>query len=172
MELHLRSHHYDVGRPDWLAGVAAGFVAGAIMMVLELLWSATALGGTPWTTAHRIAAIVMGERALHPINDFSISVIAVALAIHYLLGVFTGVVAAVILSGFHVEDNLERALLIGLVLGVVIYCVNFYVMTNAFPWFVDMRGSATMVAHMIFGISAGATYWYLERAEHMERMEP
>jgi len=87
------------------------------------------------------------------------------LVIHYLLGIFTGLVVAVIINGFHLDDNLSMVLLVGAVLGVVIYLANFYVMVTYFPWFADLRGSATMLAHMLFGMAAEAMYWYLGRIE-------
>jgi hypothetical protein len=165
MELHMRSNRLESGRPDWLAGAVAGFAAGAILMVLELLWAATELGGNPWITTHKIAAIVMGQDALRSMNEFNVPITAVALVIHYLLGIFTGLVVAGIVTGFHYDNNLSMVLLVGIVLGVVIYLINFYVLTAYFHWFSDLRGSATMLAHMIFGMAAAAMYWQFGRIE-------
>jgi len=165
MELRMRSRRFIAGRPDWMAGAISGFVAGAIMMVLEMVWAATELGGNPWITTHKIAAIVMGESALRSMAEFNVGIVAVALVIHYLLGIFTGIVVAAIITGLRLDDNLSMVLLVGAVLGVVIYLANFYVMVNYFPWFADLRGSATMLAHMIFGMAAAAMYWRLGRIE-------
>jgi hypothetical protein len=165
MELHMRSHRLAAGKPDWLAGAVSGFVAGAILMVLELLWSVTDIGGNPWSTSHKIAAIVMGQDALRSMTEFSVGIVAVALVIHYLLGIFTGLVVSAIITAFHFDSNLNMVLLVGAVLGLVIYLVNFYAMVAFFPWFADLRGSATMLAHLIFGMAAAGMYWQLARIE-------
>ena len=36
MELRMHSHHYVARQPDWIAAAVAGFVAGAVVMVMEL----------------------------------------------------------------------------------------------------------------------------------------
>lgn len=164
--MELRSNRVIQNQPDWLAGAIAGFVAGAVLMVLEMIWSATDLGGNPWITTHKIAAIGMGEQALRSMGQFDVAIVSVALVIHYLLGIFTGLVVAAVVGALRVEDNLGMVLLAGLILGVVIYVVNFYVMTAYFSWFKDLRGSATMIAHMVFGVAAAAMYWNLARVEH------
>lgn len=163
MEMDIRSRRFEMNRPDWLAGGVAGFVAGAILMVLEMIGAASELGGNPWITTHKIAAIVLGGSALQQMNQFDVGIVTVALVIHYVLGIFTGVVAAAIISGWRLDDKLEKVLLIGLILGTIIYLVNFHVMTAAFPWFVDMRGAGTWLLHMIFGVTAAAMYWELGR---------
>lgn len=163
MEMDIRSRRGSLNRADWLAGAIAGFAAGAVMMVLEMLWSSTDMGGNPWVIPHKIAAIGMGENVLHTLARFDVGIVALALVIHYVLGIFTGLVVAALVALLHLEDRFAAMLLAGLLLGVAIYLVNFYVMTAYFPWFTDLRGSATMVAHMIFGVAAAAFYWQLGR---------
>jgi hypothetical protein len=53
----------------------------------------------------------------------------------------------------------------GAVFGLAIYLINFYGMVRMFPWFVDLRGWATLVAHLIFGMSTAAMYWQLQRSD-------
>jgi hypothetical protein len=38
-------------------------------------------------------------------------------------------------------------------------------MTFFLPWFVDMRGMATLAAHLIFGMTTATMYWKLKRPD-------
>ena len=163
MELRMRSHRMEARRPDWTAAAVAGFVAGAILMVVELFWSTAFLDGNPWATSHKIAAMVLGRDALQA-TGFSVSVVAMALVTHYVLGILFGVVLSIILAAFHFDSSSGMVLLAGAVFGAVLYLFNFYVMVNLFSWFADMRGWATFFAHLIFGMAAAIMYMKLERA--------
>src|SRR5437870_1558818 len=74
MELHMRSHRLESRRPDWTAAAVSGFAAGAVLMVLELLWSTLVADAGPWTVSHMIAAITMGPDALQS-TGFSVPIV-------------------------------------------------------------------------------------------------
>ena len=162
MELHLHSHRWEARRPDWLAAAASGFVAGAILMVLELIWNTNLIGATPWTMPHMIAAITMGPQVLEP-YDFNLAVITVALVTHYLLGAVFGLILGAIIAPFHFDSSPGMALAVGAIFGLLLYLFNFYGMVSLFPWFAGIRGWAALIAHLIFGMSAAILYWKLER---------
>jgi hypothetical protein len=162
MELHMNSHRWEHRMPDWPAAAVSGFVAGAVLMVLELLWSTMTMDTSPWVTSHMIAAIVLGPDTLQS-ADFSVTVIALALATHYVLGIVFGMVLAAIIAPFHFDSSAGMVLLTGAIFGLVIYLLNFYGMVLFFPWFAGMRGWATLAAHLIFGMAAAVMYWKLER---------
>lgn len=164
MELHWHSLHLEHRRPDWVAAAASGFVAGAILMLLELFWSSIVQDANPWVTSHKIAAIVLGTDALRS-ADFSVGIVGVALIIHYALGIAFGLVLAAVIAPFHLDSSMGRALLLGAVFGLILYLINFYALTAIFPWFADMRGSATLIANLIFGMAAALLYLKLERPE-------
>lgn len=162
MELHLQSHQWERRLPDWIAAAIAGFAAGAVLMVLELLWARSSFGESPWSTSRMVAAIVLGPDTLQS-SAFSVSVIAAALVTHYLLGiVFAIVLAAVVIAPFHLDSSLGAVLLTGAVFGAVLYMFNFYFMSYAFPWFAEMRGWATFIGHLVFGMTAAGLYWKFE----------
>ncbi|MCM5678062.1 hypothetical protein M8A51_00775 [Schlegelella sp. S2-27] len=164
MELHAHSHsHHWVRRtPDWRAAAVAGFAAGAILMVLELFWSAWGTGGSPWEISHMIAAIVAGPGSLGS-PGFDLGVVALALVTHYVLGIAFGLVLAAVMAPFRLDSSAGMALTIGGAFGVLLYLVNFFVLAAWFPWFAEIRGAATLIAHLIFGMSAAFLYWKLER---------
>jgi hypothetical protein len=162
MELRLDSIHWERRETDWLAAAVAGFAAGAILMMLGLFWSHL-VEGTPWRNSHRVAAILLGPDALLQ-SGFSFGIVMTALATHYLLGIGFGLVLGYVLAGLHFEASPQAAMLVGAVFGLALYLLNFFVMSSAFPWFVESRGWATLVMHLVFGVSAAALYWKLQRA--------
>lgn len=164
MDMHLRlySHRWEHRLPDWPAAAVAGLVAGAVLMVLDLLWSATVTGDSPWRTSHLIAAIALGPAALTS-SAFSLGVVSAALATHYALGIGFGLALAFIIVGFHWESSLAVMQLIGALFGLVLYLFDFYAMTQFFPWFAELRGWPNLVAHLVFGVVAALLYWKLHR---------
>ena len=161
MDLHLHSYQRQL-QPDWPAAAVAGLAAGALLMVLELFWSTLVSGASPWAVSHMIAAIVTGPATLQS-ADFSVTVVAVALAAHYVLGVVFGLVLAAIIVPFGLDSSVGMVALAGAVFGAALYLLNFYGMTRFFPWFVDGRGVQTLVTHLIFGVTAALLYWKLNR---------
>jgi uncharacterized membrane protein len=162
MDLHLPSHHWEHRLPDWAAAAVSGFVAGAALMVVDLLWSALVSGESPWRTSHLIAAIVLGPNALAS-SEFGLGVVTAALLTHYALGIAFGLLLAFILAGFHWDSSLGMTALVGAVFGLVLYAVNFHVMTQIFAWFTELRGWPTLAAHLLFGTLAALLYLRLNR---------
>lgn len=163
MELGLhRSRGWTRRRPDWAAAVGAGVVGGAVLMVLDLLWSALVTGDSPWRTSRLIAAIVMGPDTLQA-DDFAFGIVAVALVTHYVLGIVFALVLAWIVAALHWEASLGMQEVIGAVFGTVLYVVDFHVMTLVFPWLAELRGWPTYLAHLVFGVTLVVVYPLLAR---------
>ena len=165
MELPLQLHRWQRRRTDWLVAAVAGFAGGAVLMVLELLWSAVAMDEAgPWRTSRMVAALVMGTGVLQASgHSFDPVVVAVALMTHYLLGVLFGVVLGFVTTGLRYETNAGVMLGFGALFGAVLYLFDFYGMVQFFPWFVELRGWPTLIAHLVFGITAALLYWKLAR---------
>lgn len=160
--LRLHWGEWQGRRPDWIAAAVAGFLAGAVLMVLEGVWTLLMGYGDAWRTSRMLAAIVLGRGVLAD-GGFSIGVVALALLIHYVLGILFGLALAALVTEFHGEGRPGTMETIGAVFGMVLYLVNFHLMSYAFPWLVEMRGWATFMAHLIFGITAALLYWKLGR---------
>jgi hypothetical protein len=161
--LGMRSRHLRA--TDWAAAAVAGFAAGAVLMVLDLIWSAIFNLDGPWRTSHMIAPIFVGP-ASPPVSGwhFSVGVIAIALAVHYALGIVFGLVMAAILTQLELDGTPTRAGVSGAIMGLVLYLINFeLVAVRFFPWLNDLRGADTMAAHAVFGTVAGLLYWKLKR---------
>jgi hypothetical protein len=162
MDLRLHTFHWEHRLPDWPAAAVAGFAAGAVLMMLELFWTALVTGGNQWHSSHLIAAILMGPDALQS-SDFSVGIVTVALGTHYALGTGFGLVLGWIIAGFHWERKLGMTLAIGALFGLVLYLLDFQVMTSVFPWMAGLRGWTTLLAHLVFGLAAAIMYWKLNR---------
>jgi len=162
MELHLQSHHWQARWPDWAAAAVAGFGAGGVLMLLELAWAAFISGDDPWQTSRMIAAMAMGADTLQPAG-YSMTVLVVALLVHYALGVVFGVLLAAIMAPFKLDSSSAMALTAGGVFGLLLYVLNFYGMTGVYTWFVELRGWPTAIAHVVFGMAAAYIYLKLER---------
>lgn len=165
MDMRLGVQHRLVHDTDWAAAAVAGFVGGAVLMMIELLWSFGTTGASSWATSHMIAGIAMGAEVARG-EGFEVAVVAVALFIHYLLGIAFGLILGAFISPFHLEAGAATSLVLGALAGFVLYLFNFHVMTLAFPWFAAMRGGQTMLAHVIFGMATACAYLYLERRPH------
>lgn len=161
MELHMHSHHYVRRLPDWRAAAVSGLAAGAFLIVLELFWASMLAGVNPWVPTRMIAAIVMGQDVLQT-SLFSTGTVATALVIHFVLGAILGMVLAAIMAPFQLDSSIGMALLAGAVFGILVYGFNFFVMTQAFPWFIEARGWHTLLGHLLFGMAIGLCYWKLE----------
>lgn len=163
MQLHIYTHSWERYMPDWTVAAVSGFVAGAVLMVLELLWSTIIMDGNLWQTSHMIAALTLGSDALQS-SDFNLTIVAAALATHYVLGIVLGLILAAIIVPFHLDSSISMVLLTGAVFGVAVYLFNFYGMVYFFSWFAEMRGLPALLAHIVFGMAAASMYWKLEQA--------
>ena len=163
MELHMHSHHFARRMPDWRAAAIAGFTAGVVFLVVELvgLWL---MGENPWRPPQMIAAIVMGRDVLSQAMP-GIDVLVAALVVHFALSVVFGLILGVIMASFSLDSSFAMASLVGAVFGVVVYVIDFYGMTRVFPWFAETRSGLSFLTHVVFGLVAADAYRKLERKE-------
>ena len=141
---------------NWNAVVWAGVIAGIVFMMLEMALVGTVGGGSPWAPPRMIAAMGMGEGALPPPPSFDAGIVAVGMAIHMILSILLAIVLGWMIS--HWRMNLLTAIVAGTVFGLVVYFVDFYIMTAVFPWFAMARGTISIFAHAVFGLVLGWTY--------------
>lgn len=148
---------------DWAAAAVAGFAAGAVLMVLDLLWSAIFHPHGPWRTSHMIALIFSGASPPPADYPFSVGVVSIALITHYALGIVFGLVMASLLVQLRLDTEPLKALAAGAAMGWLLYLLNFGVLTAFFPWLALLRGAETLAAHLVFGCVAAFLYWRLKR---------
>lgn len=144
---------------DWKAAAGAGLIAGAIFLVLEMMMVPMFMGGSPWGPPRMIGAMAMGQEVLPPPATFNLAVVMVAMVIHFVLSVAFAAALALIIARL----GSGMALIVGAAFGLVLYLVNFYVMTAVFPWFAEARNWVSIFAHIVFGLVAAAAYVKLAR---------
>jgi len=141
---------------DWKAAISAGLVAGAVFMMLEMALVGTIGGQSPWGPPRMIAAMVMGKSVLPPPASFDFGIMMVAMMIHFMLSIVFGVILGWAISRWRMK--LVAALLVGTAFGLLIYFVDFYLMTAIFPWFAMARGGIAAFSHAMFGLVLGWVY--------------
>src|SRR3954467_7906794 len=110
MEALLSLRRPLAGRTDWAAAAVSGFAAGAVLMVLDLLWSSVFNAHGPWRTSHMIAPLFIGTETLRTTGyAFNVGVVSIALATHYVLGIVFGVVMAAIMVRLQLDETPGRA---------------------------------------------------------------
>jgi hypothetical protein len=160
--LGMRGWHWR--RPDWTAGAVAGLAAGALLMVLDLLWSGLFNAGGPWRISHMIAPLLMGTDAPNASGyAFQAGVVSISLAMHYGLGIVFGLVLAAVMSQLRLDANATWALATGAIAGIVLYLLNFDILAQFLPWLATLRGGDTLAAQVVFGIVTALLYWRLKR---------
>ncbi len=138
------------------SAITAGLIAGIVFMMLEMLLVATVGGGSPWGPPRMIAAIGMGKDVLPPPASFDLTIMLVAMVIHFMMSIILAIVFALIADA--ARWSLMACAIAGLVFGLIIYFVGFYVMTPVFPWFAMARGLISIFAHAVFGLVLGYAY--------------
>lgn len=136
------------------SAVWAALAAGLVFLVLEMLMVSVFMGMSPWAPPRMIAAIAMGREVLPPPDTFNIGIVMVALIVHLVLSLAYAFVFAFVAKGRSVNVSMW----LGAAFGLLLYVVNFYGFTAAFPWFADARNWISVVAHVAFGAVLGATY--------------
>ncbi|MEF9441571.1 sodium:proline symporter [Burkholderia sp. AU31280] len=136
----------------------AAFAAAVGSTVIELLlWAMTGDDAVQnlFRDARLTAAIVMGRSVLDASGGFDPLVMGVATLVHAMLSlVYAAVLARLVRS-----PSCVAALFAGGAFGLLLYGVNLYGFTAIFPWFIPVRGAITLIAHLIFGITAAAVYY-------------
>ncbi|RQR27653.1 sodium:proline symporter [Burkholderia sp. Bp9143] len=110
--------------------------------------------------ARLTAALVMGRSVLGAPAGFDPTIMGVATLVHAALSLAYAAVLAKLVRNL----SPGAALLAGGVFGLVLYGVNLHAFTAIFPWFVPVRGAITLVAHLVFGVSAAGVYCIVRRS--------
>jgi hypothetical protein len=152
--------------PDWGAAGWAGLIAGTVLMLSEISLLPFEKGGNAWVPVRMVAAIVFGRQALPPPPYFiqaepGSGVFFMALALHFSLAL----IYLRFLSTMIYKLDRKTAALAGAFFGLILYAVNFYGFTAAFPWFAAARGWVSAFSSILFGLVAAASYKALERRE-------
>jgi hypothetical protein len=148
---------------DWKAAAWCGVIAGIVFIMAEMLLVWLVMGMSPWAPPRMMAAMLLGKDVLPPPADFSMPIMAAAIAVHLPLSILYGLILGWIVHRFEVG----AALLTGAAFGLIaIYLVNFYLIAPVFfRWFVEARNWISIAAHVLFGVVAAGAYVALRHRE-------
>lgn len=146
----------------WKAAIWSGIIAAVVMLMLEMIMNPLFLGNSPWGPPRMMAAILLGSEVLPPPATFDFGILMAAMVVHFPLSVIYAIIIGAIVK------NMEtgKAVLIGAIIGLVIYLVNFYGFTAIFPWFAMARNWVQIVIHIAFGLSAAWSFMAIYRKVH------
>jgi uncharacterized membrane protein YagU involved in acid resistance len=145
-------------------GIVGGLIAGLFFIIGEVAL-AVALGRSPLAPLRMIAGIVLGPAALDRTRvDFGTAA-GVGLLIHFILSPLYGVIFSALVDAIAAlrQAGIVRT---GLVFGLSLWLVNFYVISLPFGWgwFAKMNPFAQFILHsVVFGGSLGGSMvgWYM-----------
>jgi hypothetical protein len=127
--------------------LGAGFIAGAVLMIVP--------HGSPWSSLTFFSPVIMGRAIPGPVE--------MPLLLVWVLHLVVSIAYGLIISRIVATLRWRRAFLTGALAGLVLYAVNFGVVSAVWPW---LRGAefSVVVTHIVFGlITAGAYRGLLKR---------
>ena len=136
-------------RNFWKAAIWAGVIAAMVMLIFEMILNPLVLNNSMWGPVRMMGAILLGSGVLPPPATFDFGVTLAALAVHLPLSI----VFAVIIGYLVRKTTTGTGIVIGAVIGLVLYFINFYGFTALFPWFANARNWVQIVIHVLFGIA-------------------
>ncbi len=131
-------------------GIIGGIIAGIIFAVSEMVM-AVLLGMPAVAPLQMIGAIALGPGVLPPAAPTASTLLA-GVIVHMVLSATYGAVLGLIALGLPVLRSSVGVLMgIGLVWGLVLWLVNFYLIAPvAFPWFGMANPVVQFIAHVFF----------------------
>ncbi len=134
--------------------VAAGLAGGAVFLAVELLllpvWNHVR---ADWFL-RLVASLMAGPVTLTASRSLELSLVVTALGMHAALSLLFGLAFCWLIDRL----SLGSAIGVSVLLGLSLYVFDFYVMTLPLPWFATARGAATLLAHLLFGVTVAAVH--------------
>lgn len=153
-----------MNRDQFKEATYSGLLGGALMAMLEMTLVPLFMNASAWAVPRMIAGIVLGQGAIAPENKFNMSIVLTGVIVHLILSVLF----ANILSFFIRNLSRSGATIVGVLFGLVLYFINFYVFTGLFPWFAESRNLVTVFSHLVYGGTTGYVFKALQlRHEHV-----
>jgi hypothetical protein len=129
------------GHLQWGAALGAGFIGGAILLIVPR--------GSPWSSLTFFSPVIMG-RALPP-------TMAMPLLLTWVIHLGVAIIYGLIISRIVAGLTHTRAIVTGGLIGVLLYLLNLGAVSL---WWPELRGNEVSVifTHIVFGLIAGGAY--------------
>ena len=135
----------------WRAVLIAGVAAGTVFLITNLALLPLVLDVKPGLILRYFAGLVMGSDVL---TDDGTEILLVGLLVHYALSLVFALPITIVVHRF----GLGVGILGGAVLGLALYSINFYTLTNWAEWFFALKSTVLLFSHVLFGAVAGGVY--------------
>jgi hypothetical protein len=145
---------------DWRACGIAGVVASLVFIVCTTAFDALQYKAF-FYSFQLIGERLMGADLQAP-HEFNAGFWLSGLLAAIVVGVLAATVIAIVIHRF----GFWVGLIGGAVLGACWYFIVFYSLANIEPWLLGLKGELSLIAHLIFGATAGAVYEKFERARY------
>jgi uncharacterized membrane protein YagU involved in acid resistance len=154
-----------------LGGAVAGFLAGAIMVVLSPILSVLN-GITIWEPPRLIAATVLGSSALDS-TGFAVGPVLVGLVLHMITSVVLGFIFGLVLNRvLHLTTDFGLPIYAGLVYGMLIFFVAYFVILPLVnPEFANYSMGPLIAQNVVFGIFLGIFYMMVRPKPYTNTVE-
>lgn len=141
-----------------LGGGVAGFLAGAVMVLLSPILS-WINGVTMWEPPRLIAATVLGASAINE-TGFALVPVLAGLLIHMLTSVVLGVIFGLVSNRLlHLTTDFGLPVYVGLVYGMLIFFVAYFLILPAInPMLADSPMGPLIAQNVVFGMCLGIFY--------------
>lgn len=149
---------------DISAAVWGGVVAGLVLLIIQMIFAVGTLGGSIWMPFYWNSAIFLGQSILMPPVGFAAVPVLLGLLIHFFFAIIFGVLIAFVVH----RGGMPVGIIGGGLLGLTLYAVDYYLLSDLLPWFYNIRGWEMTLGHIIYGAVAGGIYEGLE----VEEFEP
>lgn len=143
---------------DWGAAVRAGFIAGAIFLLINQILFGVVFGVNGWVLIRQLASVVLGEGILSPPATFDGAGLVVGLLTHFALSILYALAIAYVVH----RGGLISGIIGGALLGLAFYTINVYTLTLFRPWLYSLNNWVFVINHLVFGALAGGVYEALE----------
>lgn len=149
-----------LARPDWRAALWAGIEAGIVAMLVQMVLMGSWRQPLRWMAGLSYDRGAFPPRAVLSTMWAAAVIYSGALCVEY---------ACIIADFIHTQRRLGQALVVGMLVGLAVYWINFYGLTAYYPWLAEARVWPTLVSHMVFGAVAAWSYKSLAGSRALRR---
>jgi hypothetical protein len=144
-----------------LGGAVAGLGGGLAMSIAGAIISAS-LNGDIWLEAKQIAGVIYGPAAAAQ-PGFIAGPVIVGTLLHLIASAILGAIFGILTRRvFHLPSEFGTPLMAGLIYGLLIWMVAYFVVLPAFnPPLRETYAPAFIVQHLVYGAVTGLLYTWL-----------
>ncbi|HEV2208152.1 MAG TPA: hypothetical protein VG167_05215 [Verrucomicrobiae bacterium] len=130
------------GRLQWGAALGAGFIAGLVLLIIPR--------GSPWASLTFFSPAIMGRA----VPAGMMLPLPFAWAVHLGLSLVYGIIVSASIAALH----RYRAVLVGGMIGAVLYLLNWLIVSLLWPRWAVGNQVPVIFTHVVFGMIAAGAY--------------